>query len=53
MSLADYLILAGVILAAVGAILHSRRHPGGCGGNCSSCKQSCAQKKEDPENPDR
>jgi len=48
MSLADYLILAVVVLAAVGAIVYGRRHPSGCSKGCASCGQDCPRKKSDP-----
>ncbi len=39
MSLSDYLLIAGIICAVVGAILiiRNRRKKGGCCGDCSSC----------------
>ena len=49
MSIADYVILAVVALAAVGAVIYGRRHPGGCGGNCTFCKHGCEKKDQNPE----
>lgn len=49
MSIADYVILAVVALAAVGAVIYGRRHPGSCGGNCALCKRGCEKKDPDRE----
>ena len=49
MSIADYVILAVVALAAVGAVIYGRRHPGGCGGNCTFCKHGCEKKDQNSE----
>ncbi len=50
MSLADYIILAVIVLAAVGAICYVRYHPCDCSKDCSSCGHSCARKKADLPN---
>ncbi|HCB65346.1 MAG TPA: hypothetical protein DEP43_05215 [Ruminococcaceae bacterium] len=47
MSLADYIIVAVVVLAAVGALVYARRHPDcGCGSGCTSCQKACARRRE-------
>ena len=47
MSLADYIIVAVVVLAAVGAFVYTRRHPNdcGCGTDCAACRKACARKQ--------
>ncbi len=47
MSLADYIIVAVVVLAAVGAFVYTRRHPNdyGCGADCATCRKACARKQ--------
>lgn len=47
MSLADYIIVAVVVLAAVGAFVYTRHHPNdcGCGTDCAACRKACARKQ--------
>ncbi|MGN0624852.1 MAG: hypothetical protein ACI4I8_01130 [Oscillospiraceae bacterium] len=50
MSLADYIIVAVVVLAAVGAFVYARRHPDcGCGSGCASCQKACARREGSPD----
>lgn len=53
MSIADYVIVAVVILAAIGALWYARRHPscGGCQGGCAACQKSCASRQEPAAGP--
>ena len=44
MSLADYIIVAVVVLAAVGAFVYTRRHPNDCGCG-TACWKACARKQ--------
>ena len=43
MSLADYIIVAVVVLAAVGAFVYTRRHPNDCG--CRLLESLCQKTK--------
>ncbi len=52
MSIADYVIVAVVILAAIGALWYARRHPScGCQGGCAACQKSCASRQEPAAGP--
>ncbi len=47
MSFVDYIIVAVVVLAAVGALIYTHRHSScNCGTGCASCPRACAQKQK-------
>lgn len=57
MKLIDFLILAAIALAGIGAFLYLQKHKksGGCGTGCSSCPHcgqcGSASKKDENETP--
>ena len=52
MHFVDILLIAALALAVLFAVRHVWKNRGACGGDCASCRKSCARqaKKHDEEN---
>ena len=43
----DYLLIAAIGVLGVLAVRRVRKNRGACGGDCASCRKSCAQRQDD------